>query len=457
MPLPASPSVRGTVDRVVIDSRKCGPGSLFVPLSGERTDGHRFLESAYAAGCRAFLVNSVFLRDVRGRGIGFIQHEDAVYVEVADTLAALHGLASFHLNRFSGLVRIGITGSNGKTTTKELLGAIFSRYRPTAMNPGNMNSESGLPLAAFMVSREHRFAIFEMAMDHRGQMDSLAGIVRPNAALITNIGRAHIGKLGSVEAIAQEKKKIFSRFSGNETAFLPEHNAWLEFLSEGIRGKIITYGVNGTPGLEKIEDAGLSGTIIRWNGRSIRLPLPGLHNALNALAAIAVAAEFGVPSDTVQEGIERVARLFGRAEVIAGRFTLVQDCYNANPDSMARALELIASKRIHGRRILVLGSMRELGEESETEHIVLGKRAAEADAAVTFFFGDETKVSSQAYQNTRSDGSVFWTNDIAELSAQVKSELRSGDVVLVKGSRGVELERLTEDLLRAEEERRRVS
>lgn len=444
----SAPAPAGAVSSVEVDSRACRGGSLFVALAGERTDGHLYLEQAYGSGCRAFLVRAEFRsRHPEAASRPPFSAPDAFCIEVADTLAALQGLAVYHLRKHPGVHRIGVTGSNGKTTTKELIGSILSRHTATAMNRGNLNSEIGLPLAAFGVRPEHRYAVFEMAMDHEGEMDVLSGIVRPDSALITNIGRAHVGKLGSVEAIAAEKRKIFSRFTGTERAFLPEHDRWFEYLARGVNGRVVPYGIRSTPGFEGIESEGLNGSTLLWNGMRLRLPLAGRHNVMNALAAVAVAVELGVPAEAVREGIERVPRLFGRGELYRGPFTVIQDCYNANPDSMAGALELVRSLSVTGRKILVLGSMRELGAESREAHEELARRAAAAGADEVFFFGAEAKDGYDAFVRDRTTAGSFWTDEIEALTDAVRRTVRENDLVLIKGSRGVALERLTAALV----------
>ena len=248
-----------------------------------------------------------------------------------------------HLGRLPSVTRVGVTGSNGKTTTKEIIGGILTRHASTAVNEGNLNSEIGLPMACFGVGPRHRYAVLEMGMNRVGEMDILADIVRPDLALITNIGTAHIGLLGSQDAIAAEKKRIFAHFDGRQTGFLPEGERYGAFLAEGVRGKMVVFGPGSTPGFERSESMGLGGTLIHWEGFRIRFPLFGPHNLANALGALSVARELGVPNAEIRDGLEAVAPLFGRSQVINGPVTVIADCYNANPDSMARSLEFLES------------------------------------------------------------------------------------------------------------------
>jgi UDP-N-acetylmuramoyl-tripeptide--D-alanyl-D-alanine ligase len=298
-----APSEEAGVDGVAVDSRKVAEGVLFVALAGERTDGHEFLGEAAAAGAAAFLISEQQVERRSSHWVGLPAGRGPGVIAAADTLAGLQGLARFHMGRFPAVTRVGITGSSGKTTTKEILGAILTRAAPTAVNEGNLNSEIGLPVACFAVGSGHRFSVFEMGMNHPGEMDVLADIVRPDAALLTNIGTAHIGLLGSQEEIAKEKKKIFAHFDGSQLAFLPEEERYLAFLREGIKGKVILFGPRSTRGYRGSENQGLGGTLIHWEGSRIRFPLFGPHNLANALGAISVARELGVPNAEIRDGL----------------------------------------------------------------------------------------------------------------------------------------------------------
>jgi UDP-N-acetylmuramoyl-tripeptide--D-alanyl-D-alanine ligase len=432
---------------VAIDSRKAGPDCLFVPLAGSKADGHDYLEQALGAGASAALVaRRVWSR--RGDALRAIAcRGGAALVVVEDTLRALQALAAFHLRRLQGLTTIGITGSNGKTTTKELVGAVLGRSRPTAVSPGNLNSETGLPLSCFLVRAGAEIGVFEMAMNHLGEIADLAEIVRPDAALITNIGIAHIGFCGSQEAIAREKKQVFRRFTGREVAFLPATDRFYGFLGEGIRGRVVPFGPGSTRGYEKSEDRGLDGSVIHWEGLRIRLPLVGRHNVSNALAAISVAAEFGVPSAEVREALEAARPLPGRSEIIRGRVTVVSDCYNSSPDSVRELLGLLEAVPRRERRIGVFGSMLELGTETAREHRWLGTAAAAAAFDALCFFGAEAREAYDAARLARPEVPAAWTEDQAALEGWLAIEARDGDLVVLKGSRGVALERALPALL----------
>lgn len=435
------PVANGKISSVVVDSRHAKQGSLFVALPGERTDGHEYLGQAADAGAACLLVSR---REASTRSTQLAEiaaRTGARCVAVADPLEALQGLARFHMRRLPPLTRIGVTGSNGKTTTKEIIAAVLSRAAPTAVNEGNLNSEIGLPLACFAVEEGHRYAVFEMGMNHPGEMDVLADIVRPDLALVTNVGTAHIGLLGSREGIAREKKKIFSRFDGRQTGFLNEEERFYELLADGVRGRIVRFGPRSTQGFEGSESLGLDGTLIHWEGSRIRFPLFGSHNLCNALGAMTVARELGVTAEDIREGLQSVTPLFGRSQILRGDATILVDCYNANPDSMESAIAFVDALPWSGRKLAVLGSMRELGVVSEDAHLDLARRATAARFDRVFLFGDELRGAAQEQAASAGDR-IQWFSDAATLGDAVAAAVRPGDLVLVKGSRGVELERI---------------
>ena len=369
---------------------------------------------------------------------------------VDDCLSGLQRLAATHMRGLDRLTVIGITGSNGKTTTKEILGRILDGHGATVVNPGNFNSEIGLPLSVFAIRDTHRYAVLEMGMNRKGEMDILTEIARPQISAITNIGVAHIGLVGSQQAIAVEKRKIFTFVGADGVAFLREEEPFADFLIEGCRGEVVFFGPGATPGYEGVDDAGLDGSIIRWKGHRIRFPLIGPYNLINALCAVSIAVKLGASDAAVIEGLEKVEPLFGRGEVLVGEVTLIQDCYNANTDSMKKAIDFIGSLPWTGRKILILGSMKELGAESDNEHRAIGRYAADSDVDIVLFYGDESVAAYDAAIGVIQGGKtkrIEWTNDFDELDRAAGMYVNGGDIVLLKGSRGVELERLSKRLL----------
>jgi len=434
---------------VCIDSREALPGALFVALRGSARDGHCFVDAAFRAGASGALVDHSAMKDTALDLSGLALKWGRVLVAVEDTLKAFQDAARVYLGKFSNLIRIGITGSSGKTTTKEIAGAIIAQEKSVVMNRGNLNSETGLPLSVFDVRAHHEVGIFEAGMNHRGEIADLAKVLNPQLAMITNIGSAHIGILGSREAIAEEKKKIFSEFTGNNTALIPYEDDYRDFLAGDLRGRIVFFDASSLPALGAVRDLGLEGTEITWDGEKVLFGLPGKFNLTNALAAIALARELNVSSASIRRGIESVKPLFGRGEIFYGPVTMIRDCYNSNPESVEAALDFCDSLEWPGRRIYVMGSMLELGSISKEAHANLGRRLASCGANMIFLFGDETRTTAdvlRAAETAPQEPGIpfFITSDMGELSKALEDFVRPGDLVLLKGSRGCALEALTE-------------
>ena len=439
---------------VSIDSRTLEPGALFVALKGCKQDGHSFVDAAFKAGACGAMVTLSALNDPVFSLLSLAQKCNRVLIAVEDTLKGLQEAAGAYLKQFSNLIKIGITGSAGKTTTKEIAAAIIGNEKSVVMNKGNMNSETGLPLSVFEVRPHHEVGIFEAGMNRPGEIAELAKVLNPYISLITNIGSAHIGILGSREAIAEEKKKIFSVFTGSNIAMIPEDDEYRNFLADDIKGRIVFYGPSSISAFGGARDMGLAGTEITWNGETVRFPLPGKFNLINALAAAALALELPVSASSIRRGFESVKPLFGRGEILYGKTTVIRDCYNSSPESVMKALDFCDSLQWPGRKIYVLGSMLELGGISEEAHAALGKRLSSCQAVKIFLFGKEIKVAAEVLEGNKLNSPLstlnsqfFFTEDMKELSKEMDDYVMTGDLVLLKGSRGCVLETLTEMLL----------
>jgi UDP-N-acetylmuramoyl-tripeptide--D-alanyl-D-alanine ligase len=424
---------------VCIDSRLAKPGALFAALEGTAQDGHRYVESAFKAGAVCALVEASRLEtfDLEEKA----ERRGALLIVVEDTLRALQAAAAAYLDGFPRLIRIGITGSSGKTTTKEIAAAIIGREMPVVMNPLNLNSETGLPLAAFGVRDFHRAGIFELGMNRPGEIAELAEVLRPRIALITNVGLSHIGKIGSRRGVALEKKRIFSRLGEHDIALIPAAGEFSGFLAEGLKGIPRFYGPESFDELGPVRDLGLSGTEITWAGEKVRFALPGKHNLEDAVAAIAIARELGIGDRAIREGLESVRPLFGRSEILEGDITVIRDCYNANPESVAAALSFCDGLAYPGRKVYVLGSMLELGDNSGAAHRRLGAALARGDADMLFLYGEE--MEDAAAELAKAGTGYFHTNDMESLASRLRDYVGPGDLVLLKGSRGCGLERLS--------------
>ena len=430
---------------VSIDSRNVEQGALFVALPGSTDDGHSHVQAAFRAGAACAMVESSKLEKLNLMDIAKSMGKDLVAVD--NTLRGLQDAAKVYLEQFPKLLKIGITGSSGKTTTKEITAAIIGQEKNTVMNKGNLNSETGLPLSVFDVRSCHEAGIFEMGMNRKGEIAELAAVLKPNIALVTNIGCAHIGILGSKQAIAEEKKNIFSQLADNDIALIPQDDACRDFLSEGLRGKVRFYGEGCFEELEETHSLGLDGSEIRWAGEKIRFTLPGKHSLAGALAAIAIAREVPVSAGAIKRGLESVRPLFGRGEILRGRTTVIRDCYNASPETVQNSLEFCDSLDWAGRRIYVIADMLELGESSFSAHERVGTLLVESKADMVFLFGKETEAAAALMADKGKP--FFHTGVMEELSEAVDHYVQGNDLVLLKGSRGCALERLSDMLTEA--------
>ena len=289
---------------------------------------------------------------------------------------------------------------------------------------------------------EHEAGIFELGMNRKGEIAEIASVLLPNAAIITNIGTAHIGILGTKQAIAEEKKEIFSFFDDDALGFIPDCE-FTDFLKDVPHGSVYTVSDNDSSLVQKVEDAGVLGSKIFYKGEEILFPLPGVYNVKNALLCIALAEKKGFSAKEIKSGLEAVRPLFGRSQVLHGFVTYFLDCYNANPDSMKSAIEFCDSINTECAKHYVLASMLELGTESDCEHKKIIEEAVNSNADNLYFFGDDICSAFEDLEVASSKKIYkFKTNQFDALKKQLKENLSKDDFVLLKGSRSMELERL---------------
>jgi UDP-N-acetylmuramoyl-tripeptide--D-alanyl-D-alanine ligase len=412
-----------------------------VALPGEHTDGHNYIDHAVQNGAVAALVHDERMPGLRKTVFGSV-----TLFPVDDPLAAFQSLGQAWRKTFPRLTRIGITGSNGKTTTKEMLTSILSLHAATMHTRGNYNSDIGLPMELLRIRDEHSFAVLEMGMNRPGEIKLLASLAEPDYALITNVGSAHVGMIGSREGIAREKKAIFSQFNGNQIAFVPADDEFADFLAEDVPGDVIRYD-RETAGITGVELRGIDGTLLHVTEGVVHLRMPGEQMVANAAAAITIARTLSVPFPTIKEGLERVNPIFGRAEVFRSSVTVIQDCYNANPESMSAALSLLAASPVQGKRVAILGAMKELGDQAGPAHSECARRALSLEIDEVMLVGDEFE---QAASELDADNVSFFGYSEWERLNEALARIEDGDLVLLKGSRSVALERLTPQLVKRE-------
>jgi len=462
-----------SVSYVFIDSREVTSNSLFVALMGEQLDGHDFIESSLKNGACIILVDSEHANKDEQLYLTLSKkYDNATFISVKNTLYALQKLSSYYLKKMNIDTRIGVTGSSGKTTVKEMVASIFATegYR-TFLTEGNLNSSTGVPLSIFKIRGEqYDVAVFEVGMNRRGEIREITEIITPHIAVVTNVGTAHIGMLGSREAIAGEKGEIFSLFEESSVGIIPDCEFTHQFM-EGRNGKFIVVDADYLKRFEGSRSIGLDGCILNYDGMEIHLPLLGDHNIYNAILAIAVAEQRGITKAHVKEAFEKMKAVPGRAELKKGRTTCLFDCYNANPDSMQKAIELYNDFSTERQKIAILGSMLELGEESLKAHETTCFLISKTKSDAVFLMGDEMLegFASFAKKNGVDETSLsgldslhfkikdieyflYKDDEMERLKEDVKARVREGAFVLLKASHGLHFERL-EDVLIGNEER----
>ncbi len=423
------------IEDVATDSRLVKKGSLFVPLIGEKQDGHAFIKNAISAGASAVLVSS---QSEQIKRIA-MENPSVPFVFVQNTLKALQDVAEQYVSRFPNLLKCAVTGSSGKTTTKEFLSSILSTRFSVISTKGNLNSETGLPLSVFGIQNQHEAGVFELGMNRVGEMAEISRVLKPNYVIITNIGSAHLGKLGSREKIASEKKHALDFVKEDGIALVPLEDDFADFLCDGVRSSIVRFSLNSKCASLVSLDA-LSPSVIRVCDTKINVHIPGRHNALDAIAAALLSLYLGVSPAQIKEGIESVFPSNARSEVVRGTFTVVKDCYNANPDSLKAALRLFSElPQKENKKIVVLGEMLELGDESKKAHEEAALLATKCGASLVILVGDEfSKVNVENVVTIPGRNE----NAIEEAARLIQKEAKKGDLILLKGSRAVALERI---------------
>ncbi len=410
---------------VTKDSRETPEGSLYIALRGERFDGNDFIKNAYEGGAAAALgeAECAFSKP---------------YVKVKDGKRALLDIAKGYRKKFD-IPSVAVTGSVGKTTTKEMIASVLSEKFNTLKTEGNFNNEIGMPLTALRLDNCHEIAVFEMGMSHFGEIENMTAVANPDMAVISNIGMSHIGNLGSRENILKAKLEIVKGLKPNGVLAV---NGDDELLSK-IGIPCVKYGLGencGVRGFNVTEDNGGCTFETEMCGKvyKIRVNIPGRHNVYNALAAIAVGLNFGVEPEKIVAGIGKAESVGSRMNIKnIGGIKLISDCYNASPDSMRASLSVLKAEP--GRRIAVLADMLEMGDFANDAHIEIGKEAAFADAVVTV--GSLGRLIAKGAVGAKTVKS-FDTN--AEACGFLKTFLRPGDTVLVKGSNSMKLSEISE-------------
>ncbi len=424
-------------ETVCTDSRKAKEGDLFFSLPGERFDGHDFAGRAVQSGARGVVAR----RWVEGLP------PDVPLFLVKDTLKALQELAG-HNRRLSGVPVVGVTGSSGKTSTKDLVYSVLSTRFRTLKTEGNLNNEVGLPLTLLGLDPGHQAAVVEMAMRGTGEIDLLGRIALPDGAVITSIGEAHLELLGSVDNIARAKGEILDHVPERGFAVLHGDSPYIRREARRCRGRVVFYGED--PGFdlfvrEITPEAGGNRFTAMVHGREEEffIPLPGRHNVINSLAAVAVGREMGLEFREIRDGLAAASLTAMRLEISLWEgMKIINDSYNANPASTRAALQVLTEAAGEkSRKIAVLGDMLELGDKSESAHREVGRAVCRAGVDLLAAVGERARhIGLGAEESGLSPGRVRYFRTAREAAGELKKFLRPGDVVLVKGSRGMKME-----------------
>ena len=421
-----------TAKGIVIDSRQIEPGYIFVATKGERVDGHQFIPDVFAKGAMAVICEVLPEEDL------------GPCILVKDSFMALKRAAAFYRQQLNIRV-VGITGSVGKTSTKEFVASVLSEKYKVHKTAGNYNNEVGLPLTIFGIQEDDQIAVLEMGINTFGEMHRLSEVAKPDICVMTNIGQCHLENLIDRDGILRAKSEIFDFMNPKGTVVVNGDDDKLATIHEVYGKAPVTFGMNKQNAIwaDHIENRGLLGSCadIHMGDEVVHaiIPLPGEHMIYNAMAAAAVALQFGMSKEEIAAGISHVEAVAGRSHLVeAGDKVVIDDCYNANPVSMKAAIDLLATAP--GRKVAILGDMFELGENEKAMHGEVGEYAAEKDIDLILCVGE---LSEAMYQEAAGNGGNAKHYETREALEEVLNEiLQPGDTVLVKASHSMAFENL---------------
>jgi UDP-N-acetylmuramoyl-tripeptide--D-alanyl-D-alanine ligase len=416
------------------DSRHILKNQLFVGIKGERFDGSMYAQEAIKQGAVAALVADA-------------NTQASPVIVVSDTRLALGQLAKYWRNKFK-ISLIAVTGSNGKTTVKEMIAAILAATNSNILaTKGNLNNDIGMPMTLLKMRKEHAYAVIEMGMSHEGEIRYLTDIAQPTVAVVNNAGIAHIGEVGSREGIARAKGEIFEGLSEDGIAIINADDDFADYWkSLNAKRKVVTFGLNKKADISAAYQVNGNLILVHLttpNGQiKFDLHVLGIHNINNALAASAVAAALGVSNQDIAKGLTSFGAVKGRLNWLAGfnESVVIDDTYNANPDSMKAALDVLANQK--STQIFVMGDMAELGQDTAKMHADIGAYAKQKNINQLFTFGE---LSSQATTAFGKNAEHF--TDLETLIARLKPLMHKGVTLLVKGSRFMQMERVVKELI----------
>lgn len=425
------------VSSITSDSRTVEEGSLFVAIKGERVDGHKFIPQVMEQGALAAISEQELSSDIP-------------HILVTSSLEAVKAIAEYYLSGLHIPV-ISITGSVGKTSTKEMIASVLAQKYNTLKTLGNFNNELGLPLTIFRLRDEHEIAVLEMGISDFGEMTRLARIARPDTSVITNIGQCHLENLIDRDGVLKAKTEVFDYMQPKGTAILNGDDDKLRTIKE-VNGKApVFFGLDGHSDYfaDQIESCGLKGTKCRIHTPSdmfeVLIPIPGRHMVYNALAGTAVGISYGLGTEEIKNGIESLQTLSGRFHIIETKdYTIIDDCYNANPVSMKASLGVLQEGL--GRKIAILGDMGELGEKEADLHREVGEYAGTLNIDGCICVGPLCKYMAEGIRTVNPGMNVLHLETLDALLMQLSALVRSGDTILIKASHFMKFEQIVKKL-----------
>ncbi|MDZ7331324.1 MAG: UDP-N-acetylmuramoyl-tripeptide--D-alanyl-D-alanine ligase [candidate division KSB1 bacterium] len=431
------------IDSFCIDSRVIESDQTFIAIKGDRHDGHDFIAEVVAKGARAILASRSWYHQ-RGDQI-----PQGNYFLVNDTLEALQAIAHYYRQKFP-IPIVAVTGSNGKTTTREMIATVLEQKYHVLKNLGNLNNHIGVPLTLLNLAPVHQLGVIEMGTNHPGEIARLAEIACPTAGLITNIGPAHLEFFGSLEGVFEAKTELWRYLEqAGELAFVNVDDPLLAKRLPATK-RMVTYGFENPAQISGrflgLDNEGRAAFAV--NRVAIQLKIAGMHNIYNGLAAVAVGLEFGLALEPIKSALEAFSPASKRMEVIRkDGVVIINDCYNSNPESARKALLTLSQMKALGKRIAVLGDMLELGHWARSEHESVGRYVATLGNIQSLLtFGELSLLTAKEAQR-QGMKNVFYFNDKSKLIEQLKRMVSDGDVILIKGSRGMAMEQVTAALI----------
>lgn len=425
------------VDGIVIDSRKIKKNDLFIPIRGEKVDGHSFINAVMEKGALACLSEEK------------IDQPAGPYILVESCSNAMQQIAAYYRESLS-IPIVGITGSVGKTSTKEMIASVLKEKFRVHKTAGNFNNEIGLPLTIFDIRQEHQAAVLEMGISDFGEMHRLGTMAKPDICVITNIGLCHLENLKSRDGILKAKTEIFVHMTEGSTVILNGDDDKLSLIEEVNGKRPIFYAKDhGDAYVSGIKELGMEGIRMRLHlfGESavVTIPIPGIHNIYNALAAACVGHVLGMELKEICRGIQTVETISGRSNFIkVSAMTIIDDCYNANPVSMCSSLDVLSSAK--GRKIAVLGDMGELGADERQLHYDVGAYAAEKGIEVLFLAGSLAQEMAKGAEASKNGCSIYYFKERGEMTETLCRFAAEGDTILVKASHFMEYPKVVEAL-----------